>query len=87
MSELLEQITELLEAPAPDSERLERTLTDGYAGALALEAERGRLEQQLTTVAAELTEVTRKLDRNAAELQELRERLAELRRALAEARS
>ena len=48
---LLEQIDELLAEPAPEGEPasldvLERTLTDGYAYALALEAERWRLEQR-----------------------------------------
>jgi hypothetical protein len=48
---LLEQIDELLAEPVRTEEPaslayLERTLTDGYAYALALEAERWRLEQE-----------------------------------------
>jgi ABC-type phosphate transport system auxiliary subunit len=58
---LLEQIDELLADPAPAEEpetlaRLERTLTDGYAYALELEAERWRLEQRLSEIAGELNE-------------------------------
>jgi hypothetical protein len=53
--QLLEQIDELLTA-SPSSEpatlaRLERTLTDGYAHALSLEAERLRLERRMSEVA------------------------------------
>ena len=48
---LLEQIDELLAEPAEEPAslaRLERTLTDGYAYALELESERGRVEQGLS---------------------------------------
>jgi chromosome segregation ATPase len=53
---MLQQIEELLIAPtsgaaAPSLERLEDTLTEGYAQALALEAERWRLERRLGEVA------------------------------------
>jgi len=41
------QIEELLVADAPTLARLEETLTDGYAEALALETERLRLERRL----------------------------------------
>ena len=55
---VLEEIRELLSAPAegagaPTLARLEDTLTDGYAQALTLEAERLRLERRLGEVARE----------------------------------
>ena len=55
---VLEEIRELLSAPAegagaPTLARLEDTLTEGYAQALALEAERIRLERRLGEVARE----------------------------------
>jgi hypothetical protein len=48
-----QQIEELLSAEAPTLARLEDTLTEGYAQALALEAERWRLERRLGEVARE----------------------------------
>jgi ABC-type phosphate transport system auxiliary subunit len=52
------QITALLEAAAdergPSVERLEDTLTAGYAVALTLEAERLRIERRIAEVAAKL---------------------------------
>jgi hypothetical protein len=53
---VLEQIVELLGLPehgvdAPPLARIEDTLTSGYAHALALEAERLRLEKRLAEVA------------------------------------
>jgi hypothetical protein len=55
---MLQQIEELLNAPtsgadAPTLARMEATLTEGYAQALALEAERWRLERRLGEVAHE----------------------------------
>ncbi len=55
----MQQIQALLDAPstgaeAPSLARMEDTLTDGYAQALALEAERWRLERRLAEVAREL---------------------------------
>jgi hypothetical protein len=52
----MQQIQDLLNAPtsgaeAPSLARMEDTLTDGYAQALALEAERWRLERRLAEVA------------------------------------
>jgi hypothetical protein len=57
---LLEQIDELLadssnEEPATLA-RLERTLTDGYAYALALESKRWRLERRMSELTGELHE-------------------------------
>ena len=62
--ELLEQIDELLTEPVQTEgpatlDRLERTLTDGYAYALALEAERYRLERRMSELAGELNDGTR----------------------------
>jgi hypothetical protein len=74
-----DQIRTLLDAPptgadAPSLDALEHTLTDGYASALALEAERRRLERQITEVAARLgDEVT---DEDASELARLGQRLS-----------
>jgi hypothetical protein len=61
MTTLIDQISALLAAPAqgeqaPALARLEHTLTEGYARALALEAERSRLERRIGQVAAELGE-------------------------------
>src|SRR6266508_1446212 len=54
-----EEIRNLLETPptgedAPSLDHIEDTLTAGYARALALEAERWRLERRIARVAAEL---------------------------------
>ena len=56
---ILDEIRSLLDAPAagddaPTIDTIEHTLTAGYAKALALEAERWRLERRIATVAAEL---------------------------------
>jgi chromosome segregation ATPase len=58
---LLLDIRELLAAPIPADlrpllERLDSTLTAGYAQALQLEAERWRLERQIGDVAAHVAE-------------------------------
>ena len=91
---LLEQIDELLAEPAEEPAslaRLERTLTDGYAYALALESERWRLEQRMSELASELTDgnqelksqelaqVSSSLATNAAALKDLRSTLSRLR--------
>ena len=77
---LIEQIDELLATP-PSSEdepaalaHLERTLTDGYAHALSLEAERWRLEQRMSELASELDEGNREL--KAEELAQVSKRLS-----------
>ena len=67
MTELLERITDLIDAPERDFELLERTLTDGYARALTLEAQQLRLRRELAAAETELLE--------------LRGRLLELRRS------
>jgi len=50
---MLDQIEELLGAKEPTLARMEDTLTEGYAQALALEAERWRLERRIGEVARE----------------------------------
>jgi hypothetical protein len=77
--ELIEQIDELLAEPVRDEEPaslayLERTLTDGYAHALALEAERWRLERRMSELAGELHEGNQEL--KAKELALLADRLS-----------
>ena len=49
------------EDPAPSLSRVEHTLTDGYAYALSLEAERWRLERRIGEAAAELHEGNKRL--------------------------
>jgi hypothetical protein len=73
---LQEEITRLLGLPedgvgAPSLATVETTLTDGYAHALALEAERWRIERRLGEVARAAWR-----DGNAHELAALSERLA-----------
>src|ERR687888_1665471 len=74
-----EEIRTLLDAPrvgddAPSIDAVEHTLTAGYARALALEAERWRLERRIADVAARLgEEVT---DEDASELAQLGRRLS-----------
>lgn len=93
---LLEQIDQLLAEPSPTEEpatlaRLERTLTDGYAYALGLEAERWRLERRMSELASELNDgnqelkarelalLSDRLSSNAGELSCLRGTLTQLR--------
>lgn len=92
MTELLNTIQTMISSETSDLQQIERTLTDGYAHALALEAERSRLERQIAQVAQgiedgdtaenarELASLTRRLDGNAGALARLRAVLAELRR-------
>jgi ABC-type phosphate transport system auxiliary subunit len=92
---LLEQIDELLTSTASNEPvtlaRLERTLTDGYAHALSLEAERLRLERRMSELAGELhdgnreqkakelVQVSRRITRAGAEIERLRGTLSVLR--------
>ena len=92
MSELLEKIKALMSAPARDLETIERTLTDGYAQALSLEAEKWRLEKRINEVAQslergdtaqkarELAVLANRVEGNVGDLVALRSLLAELRR-------
>ena len=83
---MLEQIEELLSAEAPTLARMEDTLTEGYAQALALEAERWRLERRIGEVAREAPRRHRRgarslgtrLTRADGELTELRSLLGTL---------
>ncbi len=97
-TDLLDRISALLREPTRDLDQIERTLTDGYAGALSLEAESWRLERRvavlsqgieqgdIVTNARKLAEVARELERNGDLLAELRGRLTELRRCADDAR-
>jgi hypothetical protein len=53
---MVQQIEELLNASAPSLEHVEDTLTEGYATALALEAERLRLQRRIGEVARTASE-------------------------------
>jgi hypothetical protein len=74
-----DEIRSLLDAPpdgedAPTIDAIEDTLTAGYARALALEAERWRLERRIAQVAAELGGKSQ--DDEHSELTELGQRLS-----------
>jgi len=92
---LQEEITELLRMPedgtyAPSLDAIESTLTDGYAEALVLEAERTRIERRLGevvrdagevsahSIASELAELSKRLERADDELTALRALLLDL---------
>jgi hypothetical protein len=95
MPPLRDEITDLLRMPekgagAPSLDAIESTLTHGYADALALEAERSRIERRLGevardagevsahSVAAELVALSKRLDTAAGELAQLRTLLHDL---------
>jgi ABC-type phosphate transport system auxiliary subunit len=101
---LLEQIDELLATPSSSEEpdvlaHIERTLTDGYAHALSLEAKRLRLERRMSQLAGELHEgnrelkaqelgrLSRQLAENSVELDRLRGTLSQLRERATAVRS
>ena len=102
---LIDDILELLATPStaaskPFLERVDATLTDGYAHALQLEAERGRTERRIGEVVAglggdrashrhepELVELSEKLMSVNAEIRSLRTLLALLRDRRSELRS
>jgi hypothetical protein len=87
---VLEDIRALSAAPAPLLEQVERTLADGYACALAMEAKRLRLQRRLEESAAALGEspgsehvvevvgLAQGISRSNGELAELRTALSEL---------
>lgn len=52
---MVHQIEDLLNAAAPSLEHVEDTLTEGYATALALDAERLRLQRRIGEVARSAT--------------------------------
>jgi hypothetical protein len=88
---VLDDIRVLTAAPAPLLAQVERTLADGYACALQIEAERRRLRQRLEERAASLDEspgservvevagLAQGIERSNDELTELRGALLELR--------
>ena len=92
MTDLLDRISALLGDSTCDLDQIEWTLTDGYAHALSLEAERWRLERRVLGLSQgiengdtaekvrELSSLTKRLDVNQDDLAILRRRLAELRR-------
>jgi chromosome segregation ATPase len=92
---LMERLQALLESPAggqgaPSLAHLETSLTDGYARALALEAERARVAKSIGVLAAddagdaeartrELSSLSRRLAGADRELENLRRTLQQLR--------
>jgi hypothetical protein len=92
MNQLHEQISTLINTPTGDLDEIERTLTDGYAHVLELEAEKWRLEKRISEVAQglqrgdteqkvrELSTLAKRVDANTGHLAELRSMLADLRR-------
>jgi len=100
VSTLIARIDSLLESPsdADDADvraHMELTLTDGYAAALALEAEHWRLQRRIAAIAAELADgrksarteelasLARRLAAAEEELASLRETLSPLRDRIA----
>ena len=90
---LLDEISALLAAgeSGDDPVQLERTLTDGYARALTLEAERRRLQKQIGSLTVtvgegdlasrrELAALIRRMKRQEGDLGVLRDQLGRLRR-------
>ena len=89
----------LAERGRPSLDRLEHGLTSGYAAALALEAERSRLERGITTAAGllegrgdgeradEIARLARALSTADADLERLRAMLARLRARTTAARA
>jgi hypothetical protein len=84
---VLHDIRELTEASSPRLDAVERTLADGYACALGIEAERLRLQRELEGRAATLTVRRANVDQVAGLARGIAradEELAELRAALVE---
>jgi len=94
---VMEEINAVLASSLRDRARMERTLTDGYAHALSLEAERTRVQKELRALAAtiergdpaektrEISELVRRMELQDDELTRLRELLARLRAEYSEA--
>jgi septal ring factor EnvC (AmiA/AmiB activator) len=98
-SALIERIDSLLQASRNDDDadavsHMETTLTDGYAQALALEAEHWRLQRQIGEITTELADgrevrtselagLARRLSVAQKELETLRNYLASLRDRIA----
>jgi hypothetical protein len=100
VSTLITRIDSLLQSPTESDSadvraHMELTLTDGYAAALALEAEHWRLQRSMGAIAAELAEgrrkgrtkelasLARRLAAAEGELEALRPTLASLRDRIA----
>jgi hypothetical protein len=92
MTDLVDRIETMITTETRDLVQIERTLTDGYAEALSLEAERWRIERRIAEIthgiqrgdtakkARELATLSRRLDGNEGTLSKLRGLLADLRR-------
>ncbi|MDQ3857980.1 MAG: hypothetical protein M3327_05965 [Actinomycetota bacterium] len=94
LASLVDRITHLVDEPGEDDpdrllERMEHTLTDGYAHALALEGESIRIERQIGRAVALIHEadsterlpaLANRLASTERELRRLRELLVALRR-------
>ncbi|HVV59135.1 MAG TPA: hypothetical protein VHC45_12305 [Gaiellaceae bacterium] len=94
VEDVMASISAAVSAAGDDVDEIERRLTDGYAHALVLEAERSRLERKLLAAAQELVRsgntakakteelsaLASSLDGTVGELARLRGALAELRR-------
>ncbi|HZQ03493.1 MAG TPA: hypothetical protein VFA88_05665 [Gaiellaceae bacterium] len=88
---VIDEINAVLASSLDDRARMERMLTDGYAHALSLEAERSRVLKELRALAAasqggdleektrELSELARRIELQDVELTRLRELLVRLR--------
>jgi uncharacterized protein involved in exopolysaccharide biosynthesis len=95
-----DQIRAMLDTPpsgvkAPSLDEIEDTLTAGYANALALDAERLRIERQIAAIAAqaespsadELATLSRRLTTADGDLAQLRKLLSSLRTRANEVRT
>src|SRR5205814_8239830 len=87
---LIDDIRDILAAPDPAAakpflDRVDETLTDGYAEALQLEAERRRVEQRIAEVLALLPKEADR--RHEPELVELAERLTAANESIASLRA
>jgi hypothetical protein len=83
---VVQRIEELLEAPAsgdaaPSLASMEATLTAGYAEAMALEAERSRVTDELVSLATRLTHADVELGRLRTLLERLQARMRAVRRS------
>jgi len=92
LDHLIAEIGSLLDRAEQDDDpaHLERTLTDGYARALSLEAERWRLQRRIGEItstlvrdgasgAAELASLVQRLEAETVQIEHLREELGRLR--------
>ena len=87
---LIDDILDLLATPSPAPvqpflDRVDATLTDGYAHALQLEVERRRIERQIAQDVARLGDVTG--HRHEPELVELSEKLMSVNAEIASLRT